>query len=136
MVAEYSTIVASPTEAKISYLTNDHLGSPRILTDQNGQVISRRDFLPYGEEIPRANQGTLESPNQPTFYNYNIKGELTKITQGNPNQSGQPLQNRYFMYDGLGRLIRVRQPEQTPNASLNTTGNPDNNQWTARVVHL
>jgi RHS repeat-associated protein len=32
-------------------LTNDHLGSPRIITDQNGQVISRRDFHPFGEEI-------------------------------------------------------------------------------------
>jgi RHS repeat-associated protein len=55
MVAEYSTIVTPPSEAKVSYLTNDHLGSPRILTDQNGQVISRRDFLPFGEEI---NSGT------------------------------------------------------------------------------
>ncbi len=50
-IAEYSTIVASATEAKISYLTNDHLGSPRITTDATGQVISRRDFHPFGEEI-------------------------------------------------------------------------------------
>jgi RHS repeat-associated protein len=34
----------------VSYLTTDHLGSPRILTDQLGQVTSRRDFHPYGEE--------------------------------------------------------------------------------------
>ncbi|HEY8387204.1 MAG TPA: RHS repeat-associated core domain-containing protein, partial [Parasegetibacter sp.] len=27
------------------------LGSPRITTDENGQVISRRDFQPFGEEI-------------------------------------------------------------------------------------
>jgi RHS repeat-associated protein len=32
-------------------LTNDHLGSPRITTDGNGKVVSRRDFLPFGEEI-------------------------------------------------------------------------------------
>jgi RHS repeat-associated protein len=32
-------------------LTADHLGSPRITTDENGQVISRRDFQPFGEEI-------------------------------------------------------------------------------------
>jgi RHS repeat-associated protein len=57
LVAEYSTITASPTEAKISYLTNDHLGSPRITTDGNGQVVSRRDFMPFGEEIQRANYG-------------------------------------------------------------------------------
>jgi len=32
-------------------LTTDHLGSPRITTDQFGQAASRRDFMPYGEEI-------------------------------------------------------------------------------------
>ncbi|MGI8639402.1 MAG: DUF6765 family protein, partial [Pyrinomonadaceae bacterium] len=51
MVAEYSTTVAPASEAKVSYLTSDHLGSPRILTDANGNVISRRDFHPFGEEI-------------------------------------------------------------------------------------
>ncbi len=79
--------------------------------------------------------GTLDNPNQPTFYDYNIKGELTKITQGNPAQTGQPIQRRYFMYDSLGRLIRVRQPEQTPNSNLNTSGNPENNQWTAGYAY-
>jgi RHS repeat-associated protein len=57
MVAEYSTIVTPQSEAKVSYLTTDHLGSPRIITDQNGQVTSRRDFHPFGEEI-----GTLSLP--------------------------------------------------------------------------
>jgi RHS repeat-associated protein len=51
LVAEYSTKVATASEAKVSYLTNDHLGSPRIITHQNGNVTSRRDFLPFGEEI-------------------------------------------------------------------------------------
>jgi RHS repeat-associated protein len=57
MVAEYSTVTASQSEAKISYLTNDHLGSPRITTDTTGKIVSRRDFMPFGEEIPRANYG-------------------------------------------------------------------------------
>jgi RHS repeat-associated protein len=51
MLAEYSTIVEPPSMAKVSYLTSDHLGSPRILTDASGNVISRRDFHPFGEEI-------------------------------------------------------------------------------------
>jgi len=50
LVAEYSTIVET-TNAKVGYLTQDHLGSPRIITDRNGNVSSRRDFLPFGEEI-------------------------------------------------------------------------------------
>jgi RHS repeat-associated protein len=51
LVAEYSTIVEPQETAKVSYLTNDHLGSPRITSDAIGQVVSRRDFMPYGEEI-------------------------------------------------------------------------------------
>ncbi|MCO6511014.1 MAG: RHS repeat protein, partial [Aridibacter famidurans] len=51
LVAEYSTTVASQQNAQVSYLTNDHLGSPRITTDKNGKVYSRRDFLPFGEEL-------------------------------------------------------------------------------------
>jgi RHS repeat-associated protein len=58
MVAEYSTVSASQEEAKISYLTNDHLGSPRITTDSLGKVVSRRDFMPFGEEIARAGNGS------------------------------------------------------------------------------
>lgn len=50
-IAEYSTNVANSTDAKVAYLTSDHLGSPRINTDQNGTVIARHDYLPYGEEI-------------------------------------------------------------------------------------
>ena len=74
-----------------------------------------------------ADLGTLANPAQPTYYSYNFKGELTKITQGS--------QNRYFMYDSLGRLIRIRQPEQTPNTNLATSGNPDNNSWTAGFTY-
>jgi RHS repeat-associated protein len=38
------------------------------LTDQNGQVISRRDFLPFGEEIQRANYGSDSVRNKFTGY--------------------------------------------------------------------
>jgi RHS repeat-associated protein len=49
MVAEYSTVLNQTPQ--VSYLTNDHLGSPRINADQNGEVISRHDYHPFGEEI-------------------------------------------------------------------------------------
>ena len=48
-VAEYSTIV-NPTP-QVAYLTSDHLGSPRVNTDENGKVIARHDYRPYGEEV-------------------------------------------------------------------------------------
>lgn len=50
-IAEYSTIVASVEDAKVNYLTNDSLGSPRINTDRDGNVTARHDYHPFGEEI-------------------------------------------------------------------------------------
>ena len=79
-----------------------------------------------------ADLGTIENPHQPTFYTRNMS---VKITQGNPSQTGQPIQIRYFMYDSFGRVTRVRQPEQTPNSNLVTSGNPENNQWTAAYTY-
>ncbi|MBK7707806.1 MAG: hypothetical protein IPJ30_19155 [Acidobacteria bacterium] len=49
LVAEYSTILNETPQ--VAYLTNDHLGSPRINTNENGAVVSRHDYRPYGEEI-------------------------------------------------------------------------------------
>jgi uncharacterized protein RhaS with RHS repeats len=49
LVAEYSMEITQAPN--VSYTTADHLGSPRILTDENGATISRRDFHPFGEEI-------------------------------------------------------------------------------------
>jgi RHS repeat-associated protein len=49
-VAERSTKIETETP-KASYLTSDHLGSPRVVTNKQGEVVSRRDFMPFGEEI-------------------------------------------------------------------------------------
>ena len=51
LIGEYSTIVQSSTNAKVQYLTQDNLGTPRINTDVIGSVTSRSDYLPYGEEL-------------------------------------------------------------------------------------
>jgi RHS repeat-associated protein len=50
LTAEYST-VASATPCTRCYVSTDHLGSTRLVTDQSGNVVARHDFLPYGEEI-------------------------------------------------------------------------------------
>ncbi|MBK7706127.1 MAG: RHS repeat protein [Acidobacteria bacterium] len=49
LVAEYSTIL-NPTP-QVAYLTNDHLRSPRVNTDENGKVVASHDYRPYGEEV-------------------------------------------------------------------------------------
>ena len=50
LIAEYST-ATPPSDPKTAYTTTDHLASPRVITDALGQVVSRRDFLPFGEEL-------------------------------------------------------------------------------------
>jgi RHS repeat-associated protein len=32
-------------------LSDDHLGTPRLITDSNGLVAERHDYLPFGEEV-------------------------------------------------------------------------------------
>jgi RHS repeat-associated protein len=102
--------------------TTDAAGRKRrAITNVFGEVI--RVDEPTGNN----DLGSLESPNQPSFYTYNVKGELIKILQGQ--------QSRFFMYDSRGRLIRTRQSEQAVNPSLATAGNPENNQWTAGYTY-
>ncbi|HEX6042988.1 MAG TPA: RHS repeat-associated core domain-containing protein, partial [Pyrinomonadaceae bacterium] len=33
------------------YTTSDHLGSPRVVTNSSATVISRHDYMPFGEEL-------------------------------------------------------------------------------------
>jgi YD repeat-containing protein len=54
-------------------------------------------------------------------------GKMVRVEQGS--------QNRYFMYDSLGRTLRIRQPEQEVNTALNTSGDPYNNSWTGGFTY-
>jgi RHS repeat-associated protein len=53
MIAEYKNDPLPPAQAGggTSYLTSDTLGSTRVVTGSGGEVKSRRDYLPFGEEI-------------------------------------------------------------------------------------
>ncbi len=93
----------------------------RSITNALGQ-LTRVDEPNLNNEL-----GSVNSPNQATRYFYNALGKMTRVQQG--------IQNRYFMYDSLGRMIRVKQPEQEVNIALNTTGNPDNNSWSAGFTY-
>ena len=52
LAAEYSTVVPSVQPCTTCYLSMDHLGSTRLVTDANANVVTRHDFLPFGEELP------------------------------------------------------------------------------------
>ena len=58
LAAEYNSV--APTTAPpcaTCYLTTDHLGSVRLVTDASQHVISRHDYLPFGEEVPQTYAG-------------------------------------------------------------------------------
>jgi RHS repeat-associated protein len=57
MVAEYSDSNTVSQASRTSYLTADSLGTPRVLTNNQGAVISRHDYLPFGEEISAGTGG-------------------------------------------------------------------------------
>ena len=93
-------------------------GNATTVTDAAGKV--RRSIRNSLGELTRIdepnsanNLGTVDNPTQPTSYIYNANGQLVKVTQGG--------QSRYFLFDSLGRLIRIRQPEQDPNPNLALT---------------
>ena len=56
LVAEY-TLNQTITTNGTQYLTADALGSPRATTNALGQVASRHDYLPFGEEISAGTGG-------------------------------------------------------------------------------
>jgi RHS repeat-associated protein len=58
LAAEYSSAAKTTNPAcGTCYLTTDHLGSTRLITDAEANVIARHDFLPFGEEIPAGTAG-------------------------------------------------------------------------------
>jgi YD repeat-containing protein len=58
LAAEYSNPAELIAPAcGVCYLSTDHLGSIRMVTDSGAHVIARHDFLPFGEEIPAGAAG-------------------------------------------------------------------------------
>jgi len=60
MAAEYSTM-PNTSPCVTCYLSPDHLGTTRLVTDGNGAVVARHDYLPFGEEV----QGSQFGPGWP-----------------------------------------------------------------------
>ena len=58
LAAEYSTAAPVPP-CTTCWLTADHLGSTRMLTDASGTVQRRYDYLPFGEEIQQGINGRV-----------------------------------------------------------------------------
>ena len=101
--AEYSTTVIPQAPAKVSYLTTDHLGSPRIITDQNGAVISRKDFTAFGEQVtsPQRKDGVDGNGYDPP----NVRQDYTGYQKD--NESGLEFAQARYYNTGHGRFTSV-----------------------------
>lgn len=73
LAAEYGT---APAETGTHYITADHLGSTRLVTDATGAVISRHDYLPFGEEIG------ADGSTRTTAMKYVVNDDLTQRFTG------------------------------------------------------
>jgi hypothetical protein len=86
----------------------------RTISNKFG-IIRVDEATGMGGATADADLGTLASPNQPTFYDYNIKGELVKITQPNfakgalTKTSSSISENLYTEFDNFGRLKKSQQ---------------------------
>jgi RHS repeat-associated protein len=72
LIAEYEDQLP-PGSAETRYISMDHLGSTRVVTDSSGYVIARHDYLPFGEEIPVDRGGrsaVVDSPDNHHAYGW------------------------------------------------------------------
>jgi YD repeat-containing protein len=105
------TLVQTAYEGKVTTVTDQAGKKRRQVTDALGRVV-RAD-----EPDATGSLGTLTAPTQPTSYEYDALGNLTKITQAGPDGVTQ---ERKFKYDSLGHLTHERQVEAL--ASLDNAG--------------
>jgi RHS repeat-associated protein len=105
----------------------------RSITNALGQLLRVDEAIAIGGTSD-ADLGSLENPHQPTFYTYSPLGKMVKVQQGKTGDA--TIQYRYFKYDSLGRLIRVKQPEQEANDNLDLADSYNAlGKWSAGFVY-
>ncbi|KXJ99213.1 MAG: hypothetical protein UZ17_ACD001002474 [Acidobacteria bacterium OLB17] len=93
LAAECSTIVEAAQDAKVSYLTNDHLGSPRINTDASAAAarpVSTAFNIPntclslnFDRFIPSLLSYLISKAENSTYQWYHSRGGLQFSNRGN-----------------------------------------------------
>jgi RHS repeat-associated protein len=131
LAAEYSTATPTTTPTT-SYMTTDHLGSPRVITDKNGQVISRRDFMPFGEEIYAGVGGRNTNQKYGTYGSDNIRKRYTGYEKDDETQldfaEARMYQNKHGRFTAVDPLMASLSPlnPQTFNRYSYVHNNPIN----------
>ena len=99
LVAEYSTQITQTPQ--VSYLTTDHLGSPRVITNEIGQVTTRKDYTAFGEETV--------SSQRTTALKYDNESETRKGYTGyeKDDESGLDFAQARYYNSSHGRFTSV-----------------------------
>ena len=111
LAAEYSTQISQTPQ--VSYLTTDHLGSPRVITDANGAVVSRKDFAAFGDETLTAQRTNGLGYNPPSvrqdYTGYQKDGESgLEYAQARYYNSSH---GRFTSVDPLTASASIRNPQ-------------------------
>jgi RHS repeat-associated protein len=101
LVAEYTLTTATPTAPTTNYMGTDILGSPRIVTNQNAQVVSRRDFMPFGEDIPNVGNRTQAIG----YKTDNLRQKFTGYQKD--NETGLDFAQARYYNNSVGRFTAV-----------------------------
>ncbi len=106
LIAEYST-APPPSNPTTSYTATDQLGSPRVIINAFGQVTSRRDFQPFGEELlPDA---TYRTTNLKYGANDSVRqrftGYLKDVETGLDFAEARMYENRHGRFTAIDPLL-------------------------------
>lgn len=107
-----SGLLATFSFGELIFHTPDHLGSPRVLTSIDGNILSRRDFFPFGEQISDL------FGNRSPIAGYSNSDPIRQRFTGYEKDDETGLdfaQARYFS-SSMGRFI---QPDLLPGNPLN-----------------
>lgn len=77
LIAEYSINGTLPSNPQTSYVVTDTLQSVRAISNQNGEVTSRRDFLPFGEELYAGTPNRTEGLKYSSIGSDNLRKRFT-----------------------------------------------------------
>ena len=120
LVAEYSS--AGSSAAGTSYVTADNLGTPRIITNQSGNIVTRHDHLPFGEEIDSA---VGQRANIPGYSETDSLRQKFTGKERDPETTLDYFGTRYYS-SAQGRFT-------TPDDFLNDTRTDDTLSWNLYV---
>jgi len=102
LAAEYSTAapVQNPTT---NYTATDPLGSPRVITNKLGEIVSRRDFMPFGEQLTP--DATYRTANLKYTNGDNIRQKFTGYERD--EEAGLDFAEARYYNDNHGRFTAV-----------------------------